>query len=72
METNTGGLWSATEAQFHINYLELLAAFLALKTFANDQKGLILLKMDNVLVVTYINQKGGMHSNQLCNLALQI
>ena len=72
METSTGGLWSVTEAQHHINYLELLAAFLALKTFANYQKGLILLKMDNVLAVTYINQKGGTHSTQLCNLALQV
>ena len=72
METNTGGLWSAAEGQFHINYLELLAAFLALKTFANNQKGLILLKIDNVMAVTYINQKGGTHSTQLCNLALQI
>ena len=72
METSTGGLWSVTEAQHHINYLELLAAFLALKTFASNQKGLILLKMDNVSAVTYINQKGGTHSTQLCNLALQI
>ena len=63
METSTGGCWSTTEAQYHINYLELLAAFLALKTFANNQKGLILLKMDNVSAVTYINQKGGTHSN---------
>ena len=46
--------------------------FLALKTFANNQKGLILLKMDNVSAVTYINQKRGTHSTQLCNLALQI
>ena len=28
--------------------------------------------MDNVSAVTYINQKGGTHSTQLCNLALQI
>ena len=72
METSTGGCWSTMEAQYHINYLELLAAFLALKTFANDQKGLILLRMDNVSAVTYINQKGGTHSMQLCDLALQI
>ena len=49
METSTGGCWSSMEAQYHINYLELLAAFLALKTFANHQKGLILLKMDSVI-----------------------
>ena len=56
METSTGELWSVTEAQHHINYLELLAVFLALKTFASNQKGLILLKMDNVSAVTYIRQ----------------
>ena len=72
METSTGGCWSTTEAQNHINYLELLAAFLALKTFASNQKGLVLLKMDNTSAVTYINQKGGTHSTQLCDLALQI
>ena len=72
METSTGGCWSTMEAQYHINYLELLAAFLALKTFANDQKDLILLRMDNVSAVTYINQNGGTHSMQLCDLALQI
>ena len=72
MEISTGGLWSVTEAQHHINYLELLAAFLALKTFASNQKGLIFLKMDNVSAVMYINQKGRTHSTQLCNLALQI
>ena len=72
METSTVGAWSFTEAQFHINYLELLAVFLALKTFVNNQKGLILLKMDNVSAVMYINKKGGTHSTQWCNLALQI
>lgn len=35
--------------------------------FATNQ-----LKMDNVSAVAYINQKGGTHSMQLCNLALQI
>ena len=49
-----------------------MAAFLALKTFANNQMGLILLKMDSVSAVSYINQKGGTHSTQLCNLALEI
>ena len=69
METSTGVLWSVTEAQHHINYLELLAAFLALKTFASNQKDLIL---DNISAVTCINEKSGTHSTQLCNLVLQI
>jgi len=32
----TGGQWSLEETTHHINYLELLAIFLALKTFAKD------------------------------------
>ena len=31
--TRTGGLWSPPEASHHINYLELLATFLAMKVF---------------------------------------
>ena len=72
MDASTGGCWSAEEATHHINYLELLATFLALKTFVNNQKGLILLRVDNISAVTYINQKGGTHSTQLSNLALEM
>ena len=74
MKTSMGGRWSSQEAIHHINYLELLAAFVALKTFASNQllKDLILLRIDNVSAVTYINQKGGTHSTQLSNLALEI
>ena len=33
-EHHTGGHWSPKEATYHINYLELLAVFLAFKYFA--------------------------------------
>ena len=33
---STGGLWSSTESQNHINYLELLAVFLGLQTFCSS------------------------------------
>ena len=72
MKASMGGHWSVEESTHHINYLELLAAFLALKTFANTQKGPILLRMDNISAVTHINQKGGTHSTQLSNLALEV
>ena len=36
---STGGLWTAMEAQHHINYLELLAIFLALKVFVKKIMG---------------------------------
>ena len=71
-DTSTGGSWSIEETAQYINYLELLAAFLVLKTFAINQMGTTLLKMENVSAASYINQKGGTHSTQLCNLALEI
>ena len=59
-QTRTGGVWSVQEASNHINYLELLAAFLALKAFGKSWTDLtVLLRMDNFTAVTYVNQKGG-------------
>ena len=72
-EIQTGGRWSATETSNHINYLELLAAFLAVQCFAKQKYNItILLKMDNVTAVTYINKMGGTHSQKLSQLALSI
>ena len=68
-ENSMGGCWSAVETTYHINYQELLAAFLA---FASQHKGAVLPRMDNVSAVTYVNQKGGTHTTLLCNLALEI
>ena len=69
-QSQTGGLWSPEEATHHINYLELLAAFLAIKAFGKAWQNVnILLRMDNVTAVSYINQKGGTVSQLLCQLA---
>ena len=65
-EQLTGGRWSQEEASHHINYWELLAAFLALQCFA------IQMKLDNVTAVTYINKLGGIHSLPLYQLAVTI
>ena len=68
-----GGRWSLEETSHHINYLELLAVFLALQCFVKHSSGItVQMKMDNVAVVTYINKLGGMHSQALCQLALTI
>ena len=65
------GRWSKEEALHNINYLELLAAFLALQCFAKHSHGVtIQKKLDNVTAVTYINKLGGTHSLPLCQLAL--
>ena len=67
---STGSPWSLQETQYHINYLELLAVFLALQTFVRDQREItVLVQTDNIPTMTYINQKGGTHSPPLTRLA---
>ena len=51
-QTQTGGVWMAEEVMHHINYLKLLAAFLAIKAFEKDwRETAVLLRMDNVTPV---------------------
>lgn len=67
------GPWTPEEAQFHINWLELRVAFLALRAFAKDLREIhIQLFMDSRVAIAYINQMGGTHSQGLCNLAVHI
>ena len=62
----TGGCWNAQEAQLHINSLEMMAAFFAIKAFAKEcQQISILLLTDNISVVAHINRMGGTKSLQL-------
>lgn len=61
------------EALHHINYLELLAAFLTLQSFAKHSHNItIQLRLDSATAVTYINKLGGNHSSLLWQLALTI
>ena len=56
----TSGPWSPAEQSLHINCLELLAATLAIQTYAKEKSGIsILLRLDNSTAVAYINRKGG-------------
>ena len=49
---NTGGPWTKEEKTLHINYLELLAAFFALKAFTSQKSNVsILLRLDNVTAI---------------------
>lgn len=58
--TSTGGPWTGEEQQHSINYLELLAAFLGLQTFVASKKDIaILLRLDNVTAIAYLNKMGG-------------
>ena len=68
-ETIAKGVWSEPESHLHINFLELKAVFLTLKSFEHlcrDQ--IVLIATDNTTVVSYINKQGGMRSGSLCAL----
>ncbi|XP_039904084.1 uncharacterized protein LOC120744034 [Simochromis diagramma] len=64
------GIWSAAQRQLHINHLELLAVFLALKHFRPVLQGQhVLVRTDNSTVVSYINRQGGTRSLPLLQLS---
>ncbi|KAI2649150.1 Retrovirus-related Pol polyprotein from transposon 17.6 [Labeo rohita] len=67
------GLWSGRHLTWHINCLEMLAMFQALKHFLPDLIGRhVLVRTDNIAVVYYINHQGGLRSRPLYKLAHQI
>lgn len=69
----TSGSWSRSDTKFHINYLELKAAFLGLQCFAkNLQNCEILLRIDNTTAVAYINKNGGIQFPHLNEISRQI
>lgn len=69
----TGGRWLSQERALHINAKELLAAFLALKCFAvNQRRATVCLQMDNRAAVAYVNRRGGTASRQLLSIARQL
>jgi hypothetical protein len=66
-DTEIGGRWNSSENQYHINYLELLAIYLALKSFLHLIKNRhIKVMTDNSTAVSYITNLGGTKSND-CN-----
>ena len=68
----TNGRWSQKESLQHINFLELKASFLALKTFLKGKSHVtVSLQLDNTTAIAY-NNKGGTRSPQLMTLALEM
>ncbi len=60
------GLWKDQHLSWHINRLEMLAVFLALKNFLADLRGHhVLVHSDNTSVVSYINHQGGLRSRPI-------
>ena len=65
-EQVTGGNWSKEERGKHINYLELLAAWLTIQNFCKNLKNEhIKILCDNTTAVAYLNNMGGTKFN--CN-----
>lgn len=65
----TAGHWPDHYNSKHINWLELKAVQLALKTFLQHVKNKsVLVRTDNATVVSYINKQGGTHAPELCYL----
>ncbi|XP_039904294.1 uncharacterized protein LOC120744181 [Simochromis diagramma] len=60
------GSWDSQHRGAHINWLELLAAFLALRHFLPLLRNHhVLIRTDNTTVVAYINRQGGLRSRPL-------
>ena len=69
----TGGRWTPSEAEYHINIFELLAAFFSLKCFCSHMNNChIQIQIDNTTALAYINNMGGSKSKELNQLAVQI
>ena len=67
------GHWNEIENCMFINYLELLAAFLGLKSFAKYKSNAqILLRIDNTTAISYINRMGGIQYPQLNSITKEI
>lgn len=66
------GVWDFSERKAHINFLELKASFLSLKSLCSHLSNVhIRIFLDNVVAVTYLEKMGGMKPS-LNNLTKQI
>ena len=70
---SSGGPWSPAEALHHINVLELLAAYFALKSFKTQLVNKhVKLMLDNTTAVAVINHMGTNHSHNCNTMAIKI
>ncbi len=69
----TFGHWSKAEKRLYINCLEMIAVCQAFQFFLSDLKGHhVLIHLDSMSVVSYINHQGGLSSKRLCLLAKRL
>ncbi|KAI2649994.1 ORF V: Enzymatic polyprotein [Labeo rohita] len=63
------GIWKGHHLNWHMNCLEMMAVFRALKYFLQQLRGYhVLVRVDNTAVVSYINRQGGLRSRRLNRL----
>ena len=55
-DTTIGGHWTPLESRNHINYLEMLAVFFALKAFQKQLSGKHLIRIDNMAAVSDLSK----------------
>jgi ribonuclease HI len=68
-----GGRWSAEEQNNHINILEMMAIFLALKSFTVEiSNNHIMILCDNTTAVSYITKIGDIKSTSCNKVGKQI
>ena len=71
--TCTGGHWTTEEDKNHINYLELLAIYLALKSFSSIINGQhVKFMVDNMTALSDVNHMGTSSSEKRNDLAKEI
>ncbi|XP_057338489.1 uncharacterized protein LOC130676352 [Microplitis mediator] len=67
------GWWNDKQKKLFINYLELLASFYALKSFASNLNSCeVLLRLDNTTAISSINRAGSVQFPRLSNLSREI
>ena len=67
------GTWNSIDSSKHINYLELKAVFLSIKSIAHlCENSHVHVLTDNVATKFYINKLGGTKSPPMCYLALDL
>lgn len=72
-DKSTWGFWNLFEKKNHINYLELLAAFNGLKSFAKNHSNCnVILRVDNITAISHINRMGGIRFPHLNDITKQI
>ena len=71
-DIETGGRWNFQEARYHINVLELMAIYFAIKSFCKQDSLHVKIFTDNTTALAYVKHMGGVRSSTCNNIAQQI